>query len=366
MSAHWAAGWGIGVFGTVLLLGWALRLQHPGAWLGLSVWGLLSGWIVFSILKNGTLNPYRFWWFTCLALGTLGAVIGTPPKELVGVGPAVCHIALSTTIGAVGSQWLNAFFGLGHDAYSFTTGWMFLVFASLVGTAWCSWICGYGAWDESVSRISAKRPLWKWKPPQGVWKYVNVGIWTALLLITWTQRETFFCQWMCPFKLTEQVGVRAGIHSIWPMATLLSVGVGGIFFLPLITGKRTFCRYLCPFGAWQSIWSRWHPLQREWRSEDCRHCTQCQTACPMQAIRIQEERIQVDGNCNHCGRCEEVCSGNALGLKWAWQSAPVSMETRRWTRMVAIIVLGMVTGILGAGVWIKIGYNLTWVLFNKG
>jgi NAD-dependent dihydropyrimidine dehydrogenase PreA subunit len=50
------------------------------------------------------------------------------------------------------------------------------------------------------------------------------------------------------------------------------------------------------------------------RPEDCTRCTNCETACPFKAIRVDMHTgPSIDaGRCKGCGRCEIVCRANVL------------------------------------------------------
>ncbi len=80
--------------------------------------------------------------------------------------------------------------------------------------------------------------------------------------------------------------------------------VGGAFLLAGIFIGRPYCRWLCPYGALLSVFSRY-----AWRSFSITpdrelDCGLCSDACPYGAI---EERRAVRTDCFACGRCYRSC-----------------------------------------------------------
>ena len=55
-------------------------------------------------------------------------------------------------------------------------------------------------------------------------------------------------------------------------------------------------------------------VARPVNAEECTHCTNCESACPFKAIRvdIHDGPIIDTGRCKGCGRCETVCRAKVL------------------------------------------------------
>jgi polyferredoxin len=86
--------------------------------------------------------------------------------------------------------------------------------------------------------------------------------------------------------------------------------VGGAFLVAGIFIGRPYCRYLCPYGALLSVFSRY-----AWQSFSITpdreiDCGLCGEACPYGAI---EQRRAVRTACFACGRCYRSCPIHRAG-----------------------------------------------------
>ena len=80
--------------------------------------------------------------------------------------------------------------------------------------------------------------------------------------------------------------------------------LGGVFLVLGIWVGRPYCRYLCPYGALLSVFSRY-----AWKSVSITpdrelDCGLCDRACPYGSI---EEMRAVRTSCLTCARCYDSC-----------------------------------------------------------
>ncbi len=166
-----------------------------------------------------------------------------------------------------------------------------LAAALLVGRVFCSGVCPLGAIQELVTLRAVTVPA-RLDKALGSLKWVYLGVALYYALLPAASRDFLICRFD-PF-----VGLFRFTGSAW-----LLVAGGALLATGVFVG-RPYCRWLCPYGALLSAFSRY-----AWRSFSITpdrelDCGLCQSACPYGAI---EERRAVRTACFACGRCYGSC-----------------------------------------------------------
>lgn len=166
-----------------------------------------------------------------------------------------------------------------------------LAAALLFGRVFCSGVCPLGAIQELVTlRAVAVPPRLDRALGSLKWAYLGIALYYAVLPAA--QRDFLICRYD-PF-----VGLFRFTGAAWML------GLGGAFLLAGVFVGRPYCRWLCPYGALLSAFSRY-----AWRSFSITpdrelDCGLCRSACPYGAI---EKNRAVGTACFACGRCYSTC-----------------------------------------------------------
>ena len=143
-----------------------------------------------------------------------------------------------------------------------------LVAALLFGRIFCAGVCPLGAIQELVGFKRVKVPR-KIESTLAMIPFVYLGL---AVLFAATESEFLICRYD-PF---------VGIFRVGAPTAMVIFGV-----LLLIVGifiNRPYCRYLCPYGVLQNLFSRFSFKHMTISPAECRNCRLCESACPYNAV----------------------------------------------------------------------------------
>jgi MauM/NapG family ferredoxin protein len=76
--------------------------------------------------------------------------------------------------------------------------------------------------------------------------------------------------------------------------------------------KRFWCRYICPTGAFLSLFSRFGIIKRK-VADQCIDCKLCAAKCDMRAVDVDPKRT-ILSECTLCGDCIDACKKNYVKI----------------------------------------------------
>jgi NosR/NirI family nitrous oxide reductase transcriptional regulator len=143
-----------------------------------------------------------------------------------------------------------------------------LVFALLYGRVFCAGVCPLGA----IQELTGIRPVKIHKSVEAVLASIPFIYLGLAVLFAATGSQFIICRYD-PF---------VGIFRLNAPYTMIVFGA-----LLLIVGvfvNRPYCRYLCPYGVLQNIFSRFSAKHLTITPAECTNCRLCEECCPYDAI----------------------------------------------------------------------------------
>lgn len=201
----------------------------------------------------------------------------------------------------------------------------------------CSWIsdlCGSVAWKTGV-RISL--PLWT--DPGSVeqdsfskedpdisgdkllrkLKYVIFLVFVILLPMfvvdIMGQGAPYFCKLICPAGTLEggiplvllNKSMRSAVGWLYMWKNTILV----ITIILSIMIYRPFCKYICPLGAFYSVFNKVSVFRYRVEKEKCVHCGKCRNICQMEVDPTEDPN---SAECIRCGRCKRYVRHRQSGV----------------------------------------------------
>jgi Fe-S-cluster-containing hydrogenase component 2 len=144
-----------------------------------------------------------------------------------------------------------------------------ILFTILFGRVFCAGVCPFGALQELVNVKNFR---------------LSKALTTVLGLIPW-----FYLAFAVLFAITHSGFIICrfdpfvGIFRLGGETVLIVFGV--ILLIASIFTGRPFCRFICPYGAILSLFSRVSIWKTSITKKECINCELCHNACPVDAIR---------------------------------------------------------------------------------
>lgn len=173
---------------------------------------------------------------------------------------------------------------------------LFSVALLLIGPAWCSYLCYFGAMDSTMAhrrRRPRRLPRWAWKARIAI---VILVVVTAFLFGAIGVSGT----------VAASVGVGFGV-----------VGIALMVALSHRQGVMVHCTVYCPMSLIADLAGKVSPF-RVRIGEACTDCGLCTKACRFDALRKADIKRRRPGlTCTLCGDCVGSCHEGQLGYRFA-------------------------------------------------
>ncbi len=208
-----------------------------------------------------------------------------------------------------------------HRKFPFYVLGYLMAVGVLVGRFICGWLCLFGLIQELLYKI----PTPKLRIPERVdrplraLKYVVLAVLVIGLPLLYRSGygagEPFFCKYVCPVGTLEGGVPQVLLNGVlrpalgwlfrWKMLLLILCVLSSVFIY------RPFCKYVCPLGAFYSLFQRVSVLRMKVDAAACVDCGACGKACPM---NVDPHRTPNSTECIRCGACLKACPKQALSF----------------------------------------------------
>lgn len=188
-----------------------------------------------------------------------------------------------------------------------------VVFARLI----CGFLCPFGFFQDLLAKIPSKKLSTKKLKPLRYIKYVMLfGLMLAMTLVLGDKYEVvppIFCKYICP------QGIMEGAIPLAIKNPSLRLGLGSLFNLKLtiliitiilsIIFYRPFCKWICPLGAFYSLFNKYSLYQMKVDENKCINCGKCARVCRMD---VDIRKNACDLECIRCNDCKKACPTKAI------------------------------------------------------
>ncbi len=240
-------------------------------------------------------------------------------------------------IGFLVTLTYSAFFGPNDPRLNFATVMSWIVWWPLLavsyllfGRAWCAF-CPMGALSDLVHRkigLKIKAPGFLKKR----W-LVAVILAMAILYQAWIEEVT-----------------HASYSPLFTGLILLSFTMGAVL-CGLVFDRWTWCRHLCPLGAWSGVFAMSSMVEVRANTDIClaKRCKgiycyfgrENLPGCPFHQVpRVME----TNRYCSTCGNCLKACPNDAISIQLRWPSREFSIQKKEMPEnsLISIAAIGVV------------------------
>ena len=201
----------------------------------------------------------------------------------------------------------------------------FLIFVgALLGRLVCGFLCPFGLIQDLLNKIPFPKKIRTFRGDKLLrkLKYVIFLVFVILLPMfvvdIMGQGAPYFCKLICPagtleggiplVLLNKSMRSAVGWLYIWKNTILV------ITIILSIMIYRPFCKYICPLGAFYSVFNKVSVFRYRVDKEKCVHCGKCRNICQMEVDPTENPNST---ECIRCGRCKKICPTQAIRCGFA-------------------------------------------------
>jgi ferredoxin-type protein NapH len=116
--------------------------------------------------------------------------------------------------------------------------------------------------------------------------------------------------WLCPFKTVTEYPAVVDFETALQAAIFVTLFVGLVVVLPILSRRRTQCGLFCPMGAFQDFFNKTNLFEIRVDPAKCSDCAHCTRICPtfsLDPAGLARGRTRIS-----CSKCVDDCPKDAL------------------------------------------------------
>ena len=204
----------------------------------------------------------------------------------------------------------------------------FLIFVgALLGRLVCGFLCPFGLIQDLLNKIPFPKKIRTFRGDKLLrkLKYVIFLVFVIILPMfvvdIMGQGAPYFCKLICPAGTLEggiplvllNKSMRSAVGWLYMWKNTILV----ITIILSIMIYRPFCKYICPLGAFYSVFNKVSVFRYRVDKEKCVHCGKCRNICQMEVDPTENPNST---ECIRCGRCKKICPTQAIRCGFAGKS----------------------------------------------
>lgn len=194
-----------------------------------------------------------------------------------------------------------------------------LVLVPIWGRALCGWFCVYAPVQEQSSNL-----LTAFGKNLNKIKFKQMGLIYIATVFFWGTIVYYIANNFGHYNFKTINGYSLNGPSLWVFLGGATMMVPLTMFFTYFFGHRYFCKYVCPIGGLQSLYSKLSLIKVKINHDKCINCGVCAKNCQMGVnidIHIAKKKSCIgDGQCISCGDCIDKCPKKALGFGFAYRN----------------------------------------------
>ena len=210
---------------------------------------------------------------------------------------------------------------------------LLIFFGALLGRAVCGFLCPFGFLQDLIYKIPFIKKIKTFKGD----KYLRflkyfILVFGVIVLPVFIKLTPVFCKYLCPSGTLSGLLFafsNTKVFSLFGSRFMWKACIAACIILTGVLIYRPFCRYLCPLGAFYSLFNKVSAVRLTADENKCTSCKACYRACDMNVDpSVTPDHLE----CIRCGKCISACPENALQYSFFGKCSGKQQKTDKYNQ----------------------------------